>query len=224
MNTLAALLYSKSTPMKNLLFLLVLVVTPYLGLAQELDKLDEIAPFHDELAAVRMGDQWGFIDTEGQLVIDFRDDLVWQKEGVTNVGDVTSIPYPRFKNGRCMIQNILEEEGIAVYGFINTNGETVITPEYLNVTEFDKDYAMGILITKTFRGQNRFQLNIYDYKFSEVILDANGEIMLLVTQRKNILMDKRRYELPELKAKYLSKSLMAVKTEKNTWELRKINL
>ena len=83
---------------------------------------------------------------------------------------------------------------------------------------------MGILLTKTFRGQNRFQLNIYDYKFSEVILDSSGEIMLLITQRKNILMDKRRYELPKLTGKYLSKSLMAVKTENNTWELRKINL
>ena len=123
-----------------------------------------------------------------------------------------------------MIKDILEEEGIAVYGFIDATGETVITPEYLNVTEFNENYAMGILLTKTFRGQNRFQLNIYDYKFSEVILDTAGDIMLLITQRQNILMDKRRYELPDLTAKYLSKSLMAVKTDKNTWELRKINL
>ena len=210
--------------MKKILFVLALVFALSPGLSQDLDALDEITPFSEGLAAVRMGDQWGFIDAEGQLVIDFREDLVWHKEGVTTSSDVTGIPYPRFKNGLCIIQKVLDEEGIAVYGFINTSGETVIAPEYLNVTEFDQDHAIGILLTKTFRGQNRFQLNIYEYKFSEVILNTSGEIMLLVSQRSNILMDKRRYELPELKAKYLSKSLMAVKTDKNTWELRKINL
>ncbi len=192
--------------------------------SQTVETVDEIAPFSEGLAAVRLGDKWGFINSEGQLVIDFRDDLVWNKSAISDVSDVSGIPYPRFKNGRCMIQEILEEEGIAVYGFINNKGETVISPEYLNLTEFGENYAMGILLTKTFRGKNRFQLNIYDYKFSEVILDTNGDIMLLVTQRQNILMDKRRYERPELTGKYLSKNVMAVRTDKNTWEIRKINL
>ena len=210
--------------MKSIVLIFAFLMSPLLVCAQELDSVDEIAPFSEGLAAVRMGDKWGFIDSEGQLVIEFRDDLVWGSEEETKVSELSGIPYPRFKNGRCMIKDILEEEGIAVYGFINTKGETVITPEYLNVTEFDKDYSVGILLTKTFRGKNRFQLNIYDYKFSEVILDTSGEIMLLITQRQNILMDKRRYELPELTGKYLSKNLMAVKTKDNTWELRKINL
>ena len=209
--------------MKNILFVFFLILSPLL-IAQELDALDEIAPFSEGLAAVRIGDKWGFIDKDGKLVIDFRDDLVWNEEEDTNANDISGVAFPMFKNGRCMIKSMLEEEGIAVYGFIDTKGEVVITPEYLNVTEFNENYAVGILLTKTFRGQNRFQLNIYDYKFSEVILDTSGDIMLLITQRKNILMDKRRYELPGLTAKYLSKNLMAVKTEKNTWELRKINL
>lgn len=210
--------------MKRFLLIFVFVLSPLFVHSQSLDIVDEIAPFSEGLAAVRVGEKWGFIDSDGQLEIDFRDDLVLNKEVNTSTNDVTSIPFPRFKNGRCMIKQTLEEEGIAVYGFINTKGETVIPPEYLNVTEFDQDHAVGILLTKTFRGQNRFQLNIYEYKFSEVILDSSGDIMLLVTQRDNILMDKRRYELPSLTAKYLSKNLMAVKTKKNTWELRKINL
>lgn len=210
--------------MRNLLLCLVLFLTPLLSFGQELDTVDEIAPFHEGLAAVRMGDQWGFIDTDGKLIIDFRSDLVWNEKINKGSNDVMAIDYPRFKDDRCMIKETLEEEGIAVYGFINAKGETVIPPEYLNVTEFDQGYALGILLTKTFRGQNRFQLNIYDYKFSEVILDTSGDIMLLVTQRQNILMDKRRYEIPRLNAKYLSKTLMAVRTDKNTWELRKINL
>jgi hypothetical protein len=210
--------------MRSSFFVIALLISSSFGISQELKSVEEIAPFHEGLAAVRIGDKWGFIDTDGELVIDFRNDLVWNKEGSSEVLDITAIPYPRFKDDRCMIRETLEEEGIDVYGFINSKGETVITPEYLNVTEFDQGYALGILLTKTFRGQNRFQLNIYDFKFSEVILDTSGEIMLLITQRQNILMDKRRYELPDLNAKYLSKTLMAVKTDQNTWELRKINL
>ena len=210
--------------MKTIVTIFVVLFSLLAAHTQELDYVDEIAPFSEGLAAVRIGDEWGFIDTEGELVIDFRNDLVWHREADIKSSDMTGISYPRFKNGLCMIKKMLEEEEINVYGFINAKGETVITPEYLNVTEFDQGYAMGILLTKTFRGKNRFQLNIYDYKFSEVILDTTGDIMLLVTQRQNILMDKRRYELPALTAKYLSKRLMAVKTDKNTWELRKINL
>ncbi len=210
--------------MRSSFFIIALLFSSLIGLGQELDTVDEIAPFHEGFAAVRVGDQWGFINTDGILVIDFRSDLVWSKEASIEANDVTAVAYPRFKDDRCMIRETLEEEGIDVYGFINSKGETVIKPEYLNVAEFHQGFAIGILLTKTFRGQNRFQLNIYDYKFSEVILDTSGDIMLLITQRQNILMDKRRYELPGLTAKYLSKTLMAVKTEKNTWELRKINL
>lgn len=210
--------------MKSIFLICTMLISLTIVEAQIPDTVDEIAPFSEGLAAVRLGTEWGFINKEGQLVIDFRDDLVWDEVVKTDALDVSSIPYPRFKNGRCMIQAMLEEEGIPVYGFINTKGETVISPEYLNITEFDENYAMGILVTKTFRGKNRFQLNIYDYKFSEVILDTSGDIMLLLTKRQNILMDKRRYETPELKARYLSKTLVAVRTEKNTWELRKINL
>ncbi len=209
--------------MKKISFLLIVLFVPFIATSQALQEIDEIAPFSEGLAAVRKGDSWGFINTEGDLVIDFRDDLVWNGETVGTESGVQSVEYPRFKKGRCMIKEMLEEEQIEVYGFIDTKGDVVITPEYLNLTEFDDEYALGILLTKTFRGKNRFQLNIYEYKFSEVFLNTEGEIMLLVTQRDNILMDKRRYEIPELRAKYLSRNLMAVKTDKNSWDLRKTN-
>ena len=78
-------------------------------------------------------------------------------------------------------------------------------------------------MTKNFRGKNNFQLNIYDYKFSEVILDHKGDIMRLLAQRDNILMSKRRYELPDLRARLLSTTLVAVKKGDN-WELMKLDL
>lgn len=210
--------------MKLLLHLIIIAFIPLLTCAQGVQAFDEIAPFSEGLAAVRKGNQWGFINTNGDLVIDFRSDLVWQKEAVKNKADVSGIAYPRFKNGRCMIQKELEEEKIAVYGFIDPSGKAVIEPEYLNLTEFEGDYALGILFTKTFRGENNFRLRIYDYKFSEVVLNTDGEIMRLIEQRNNIQMSVRRYTLPALNTRILAENLLAVRSPENRWKLLKIAL
>lgn len=209
--------------MRSLTLIVLLSFLSFSSRGQELKDIDEVAPFSEGLAAVRVGNQWGFINEQGDLVIDFRDDLVWNKLANTEKADIEGIRYPVFKDGLCMIKEMLEEEEIYVYGFIDKTGVTKIKPEYLNVTEFDQGYAVGILMTKTFRGKNNFQLNIYDYKFSEVIVDQKGDIMRLLAKRDNIQMSKRRYELPDLRAKLLSKTLAAVKKGDN-WELMKLDL
>lgn len=186
-----------------------------------LEDLDQVMPFSEGLAAVRKGELWGFINTEGTLVIDFRDDLVWNSQAGTEAGGVKSVRHPEFRDGRCMIRTLSEEE-IPVYGFIDASGQTVIAPEYLNVTEFRDGRALGIMVKKTFRGKNKFQLNIYDYSFTEVVLNAQGEVLWPIGERQNILMDRRRYELPELSAKILSDDLLAVQTAPGKWELRKM--
>ena len=70
--------------MKNaLLIIAVLLTMPYAGNTQSIktlnkplmDGLDEVTPFHDGLAAVRKGSQWGFIDMDGRLVIEQRNRL-----------------------------------------------------------------------------------------------------------------------------------------------------
>jgi len=210
--------------MKKLFPLCALILLPFIFFAQELAGIDEIAPFSEGLAAIRKGNEWGFINKEGQLVIEFRDDLVWNNSANTSINDVSGIRFPQFKNGRCMIKNIMEEEGIPTYGFINTEGKVIIEAEYLNLTEFNEGYAVGILVSKDFRGKNNFQLNIYDYKFSEVLLDTAGDIMLLINKRDGISMSVRRYELPELRAKFLSVNTLAVKSPINKWEIRKLEL
>ncbi|MCE2613004.1 WG repeat-containing protein [Flavobacteriaceae bacterium D16] len=209
--------------MRSLTLIVLLSFLSFTSHGQELKDIDEVAPFSEGLAAVRVGNQWGFINEQGDLVIDFRDDLVWNKLADRDKLDIESIRYPLFKDGLCIIREMLEEEEIYVYGFIDKTGATKIKPEYLNVTEFNQGYAVGILMTKNFRGKNNFQLNIYDYKFSEVIVDQKGDIMRLLAKRDNIQMSKRRYELPELRAKLLSKTLAAVKKGEN-WELMKLDL
>ena len=168
--------------MKNaLLIIAVLLTLPYAGNTQSIktlnkpimEGLDEVTPFHDGLAAVRKDSQWGFIDMDGTLVIDFRDDLVWNEGAAPEAYGVHAVPYPRFQDGRCMFQAAGDDD-IPVYGFIDREGKTVIAPEYLNLTEFKDGYAVGIFVKKTFRGKNKFQLNIFDYSFMEAVLNPEG--------------------------------------------------
>jgi len=208
--------------MKKALAIFVFLWIPLLSFTQVLEELDVIAPYSEGLAAVKKGDKWGFIDEKGNLVIDFRDDVVWNEKAIESNTDITGIRYPEFKNGRCLIRELLKDEEIYVYGFMDTSGNTVIKPEYLNVTQFDQGYAIGILMTKTLRGKNEFQLDIFQYRFSEVILDSFGEVMQLITLRDHIQMSKKRYKLPALRARLINPGLLMVMNEKNKWEVRKL--
>lgn len=65
---------------------------------------DEVKPYQEGLAAVRMGDNWGFIDTGGRLVIDFR----FHKDGFivpTNHAPAISTPLS-FINGKAWIGSL----------------------------------------------------------------------------------------------------------------------
>jgi hypothetical protein len=214
-----------------LLIFAVLLAIPFTGNTQSIktlnkplmEGLDEVTPFHEGLAAVRKGTQWGFIDLDGNLVIDFRSDLVWKEDADPDAYGVNGIAYPRFRDGRCMFQAKGDDE-IPVYGFIDKEGSIAIEPEYLNLSEFKDGYAVGIFVKKTFRGKNKFQLNIFDYSFMEAVLNPEGEIVWPVGERQNILMQKRRYELPSLKARTTGNGLLVVETEPGKWEIRHMKL
>jgi len=213
------------------IILFVLMSAPIFCFSQTLEDinktiiegLDEVAPFSEGLAAVRKGNQWGFIDKSGKLVIDFRNDLVWNKDADKTRQDVTGIRYPRFRDGRCPVK-ALKEEGIAHYGFIDTTGKIVIEPEYLNVTEFDQGYAIGIFSRKSFRGKSEIKVNVFDYVFTEVVVNTSGEMVWPIQERENIQMSKRRYQIPEIRAELLSQDLLSVKNKDGHWDVRKPDL
>lgn len=186
-------------------------------------ELDEVTPFSEGLAAVRKGNQWGFIDTSGNLIIDFRNDLVWSAEADNTKNDVTGIRYPKFQDGLCMNKE-LSAEGIPLYGFINSKGEQVIATEYVNVTHFNNNMAIGIYAKKTYRGQNEIKLQVFDYSFIEVLINTKGEILWPIRERDHILMSPRRFELPLLRSKLISEELLASKNDGNEWELHRISL
>ncbi len=190
--------------------------------AQELKGIVEIAPFSEGLAAVRQDNQWGFINEEGALVINFRNDMYWNKDADTSKSDILGIRYPMFKEGRCLITKMVED-GVPLYGFIDTKGNTVFEPQFLNVYPFKDGYTTGVLFDKTLKGENEFKLKIYEFKFFDVLINASGEIEEYFENRQNIQMTKRRYQMPFIGAKRLSDGLVAVHIKDKGWEIRKIN-
>jgi len=211
--------------MKNFITILTLILVIPITVSSQTETTiyDEIAPFNEGLAAVRVGNQWGFINEDAKLIIDYRDDLVWNQEADTSIPGILGIRYPQFKNGRCMIQT-LKVNDIPHYGFIDTTGETVIQPEYLNITEFDQENAIGIYVREMFQGQNEIKLDVVDYIFTEVVVNTDGEIIWPITEREHALTSKRRYETPELRAKLIAKDLLVFKTKDNKWETKKLKL
>lgn len=189
---------------------------------EKLEGIDEITVFIEDLAAVRKGDQWGFLNRQGELVIDFRDDVVWNKEAQPDDEGVLGIRYPSFENGMCPVQKL--EDGIPIYGFINTDGQLVVEYQFLNVSSFKDGYATGVYFDKVFRGNNEFNLRIYDFKFHDVMIDSEGKIIEFFDRRYNIQMTKKRYKIPALRVKYLANDVVALFIQGKGWEIRKVVL
>ncbi|NNE76532.1 MAG: WG repeat-containing protein [Pricia sp.] len=206
-----------------IIVLIVLLVIPISASSQELKEIEELAPFSEGLAAVRKGDQWGFINEEGVLVIDFRNDVYSNKNADTSKSDISGVRYPMFNEGRCLITQKVED-GVSVYGFIDTKGNVVVEPMFLNLYPFEDGYTTGVLFEKTLRGQNEFKLKIYDFKFFDVLLNVSGDIEQYFERRQNIQMTKKRYQMPYIGAKQISDGLVAVHIKDKGWEIRKVDL
>ena len=66
--------------MKRVVILFLLTfLTPFIGFTQTSISFDYVSPFYEGFSAVKKGNQWAFINTEGVIVIDFRNDLVSTK-------------------------------------------------------------------------------------------------------------------------------------------------
>ena len=107
---------------------------------------------------------------------------------------------------------------------MDTTGKIVIKPEFLNATQFESGYAVAIYERSSLRGKNEFQLQIYDYDFTEVILNKAGEMIWPVQERQTIIMSKNKYQLPELHTKILAQDLLAVKGRDNLWKIVKTTM
>jgi len=208
--------------MKKVLLVWVLTILVSLPTsAQVLQNIDEIAPFSEGLAAVRKGKQWGFINQEGALVIDFRNDIYWNQKADNAKSDVTGTTYPVFNEGLCLIQQTVED-GVPVFGFIDKTGTVIIEPQFLNIYPFKNGFTTAVLFDKNFKGENEFKLKIYEYKFFDVRVSTSGEITDYLKKRDHIQMTVKRYEMPEIGAKILADDLVATYTNQQGWSIEKL--
>lgn len=203
----------KTMKMKNVLMILLsCFVFSGAVMAQQLGDLDFVSPMHEDLAAVKKGDQWGFINTMGVLVIDFRDDLV----------TTADMDYPFFSNGRCLIKE--NKEGIDHFGFIDTQGTMVIAPEFLNATPFKDNLAIVIKVYKETLGRNELlDKNVIVHRYNEEVIDPSGRGIAHLYGPFNLLYTKEKLKNPpKIQSHFIHSDLVVVPQENGRWEVKLI--
>lgn len=203
--------------MKRGLFLaLIITMSPFFGHTQSTENLDYISPFHNDLAAIKKDGQWAFMDRKGDVVMTYRTDLA-----LTISKDDS---YPIFYNNRCLIEQ--KKNGISYFGYIDTSGNVVIEPQFLNATNFNNEKAIALEVIKETVAQNRaLDKNIVYYRYYEVVIDMDGKInKYLNPEGVNIVLDKKHLrEPPKITSQILSDGLVAVKGKNKKWSLIKLN-
>lgn len=196
----------------SLFFIVVLLYGNVL--AQLVSNLDEVCLINDNLAAVKKGNNWGFINEKGILVIDYRNDLVTTKTENSN-----QLDHPVFFNNRCMV--FKEENNVKLFGYIDETGKMVIEPSYVNATNFFNGCAIVIKLIHEKVGFNEvLQKDITTAKLEEYIIDVDGnEIKFLHNPR---LYNPSKF-LPKFHSKFVSKNIVAVLNNNSKWDLYSIN-
>lgn len=181
--------------------------------AQLLKDLDQVSSFNEGLIAVKKGDQWAFLNDQGTIVIDYRNDLVAssQKEN--------ELKFPVFNNGRALISRT--ENDITYYGYIDQTGKELIKSDYVNATPFSNGYAIVMHYTKEVVGQNKLLgKDVVSYEIAEYVIDINGKALTPMLHARNFVPEKfKSGKSPDFTAKFLGERLVAVKTEENKWEI-----
>ncbi|HJS00553.1 MAG TPA: WG repeat-containing protein [Flavobacterium sp.] len=200
--------------MKKLL--IILLIIPVIAYAQTTEQLDFIAPFSDDVAAVKKGDSWGFINKKGAIVIAFRNDLV--------LSEIDGYKYPVFKNNRCLISE--NKNGITYFGYIDKTGEKVIPPKFLNASNFNNNKAIVLEIAKEKLGTNNvLGKDVINYRYYEVTIDSNGNVENYLNPKgTHIVLNKKFLKTPpKITSKKISNNMYAVITENKKWKIVVIN-
>ena len=202
---------------KSAVLYLTLIILPIFGLAQSIENLEFVSPFHDDMAAIKKDGKWAFINKEGNLIIDFRTDLV-----TTNTEDGD---YPMFNNDRCPI--VAVKAGISYFGFIDKSGKTVIEPLFLNSSDFEDGTAIALEVIKKVIGKNTaLDKDIVNYRYFEVVIDTDGKVMYYLNPEGiNVVLDKDFLRaVPQITSKHISEDLYVVKNKKGLWNIINIKV
>ena len=198
---------------KVAILVFVYIFIPSIIFSQTIDNIDYFSPETDGVIAIKKGNQWGFINNQGDIVIDFRNDVV-----VTNTG---SDSYPIFKNNRCLI--VQKKDGISYFGYIDKSGKKAIEPQFLNASNFNNNIALVLKLLKTEVGYNDYlKKPIIKNRFSEVIINTDGKDLHHITKPKNVMLRKDHLKTsPQITTKILSDKLIAIKENKK-WTIKNI--
>jgi len=206
--------------MRTAAIFIIFIIFCFDGMAQIIRDVDQVTPYHENLATIKKGNQWAFVDKEGVKVIDFRDDLVSTiDEQFLNESGITSVSYPLFKGGRCLIKKLID--GVYYYGYIDNNGNELITPQYVNATNFTNGYAIIIKFATIVLGKNEaLDKRVVSYKLEEYVIDTSGKLIKYLDNARNSLPSNLKKNIPpEFESKFLAPHLIAVKNKDQKWDI-----
>ena len=200
--------------MKKICLLLLGFMVFYPAHSQFMKNLDDVGTFNEGLLAIKKGDQWGFIDKQGTIVIQFRDDLVPSK---VSRDDATMAPI--FQNGRALVRRT--EDDITYYGYIDKSGREVIPKDYVNASSFKNKFAVVMSYTKEVVGKNKLLgKDVVNYEIEEFVIDLNGKAMTPMLNPRHYVPDKMKSgKSPNLTAFLIGERMVAVKTAEEKWEI-----
>lgn len=204
--------------MKKIFFIGICVIWSISLNAQIVKNIDECSPYNGDFAAVKTNGNWGFINKQGEIVIDYRNDLVALKGNSLENKKSELVHYPIFSNGRCLIKNV--KEGVNYYGFINEKGDEIIKPTFLNATNFSNGYAIVIVLVKDSVGYNAIlKKPIHSSYIEEYVINTSGELIKYLYNPKKYTPSKYINGEPLIESKFLAPNLVAVKNKEDKWDI-----
>lgn len=210
--------------MKTIFNVLILIFLPYLFFGQLVKNADFIAPMEDGFAAVKIENQWSFIDENGTLIFDLRSDLISNDSKTLAVDlGVASMTFPLMIEERAIVKSL--KDGIPYFGFIDPNGTIVIKQEFLNVSNFKEGYALALKLSEQVMGENKpLGKRIVSYFYDLVLIDKQGQVAKYLCGPFPVALSKERLKkAPPILAKDLSPNLIAVQTPEGKWEVMSID-
>ncbi|PRX44075.1 WG repeat-containing protein [Salegentibacter salegens] len=207
--------------MKNLIIGILLSI-PFVLFAQETKEFDFVSNQEDGFSTVRQGGNWGFINTSGELLFELRNDLVTTDNPKSGKIGVAGIKYPQLKDERAIISK--KKDGVNYYGFINTEGKTVIEPEFLNVSNFSNGKALALKLEEERLGKNQLLgKGVISYKYDVVLIDKAGEVVTYLEGPFPVAVSKKKLrEAPAINAKWLGEKVVSVKGPNGKWKIHKL--
>lgn len=181
--------------------------------AQLIQDLDHIGNFNEGLAAIKKGDQWAFMDKDGNIAIDFRNDLASFKD---EKGQITS---PMFCNNRALKMKTIDN--IKLYGYIDNAGNEVINCEFVNATPFSNGFAVVMIYYKEVVGKNKvLGKDVVSYQIEEYVIDINGKALTPKLNKRIFAPQKMKSgEAPEFTSRFISERMIAVKMPDQKWDI-----